>query len=266
MLNKLLKYELKATGRIFLPLFLALLLFAGITRLISPLGPEKFDTIAMISKAIYTVIMVGMFVMTFIMMIQRFHKNLLSDEGYLMHTLPVKPWKHIVSKLLVSMLWMVTSVIIAMISILIIAYKKGAVTEIVKGLATAHNKVIEQLGAWAYPLTFEMILVVLLFLASGILIIYASVALGHLFNRHKMLASFGAFVGLNALSQIYFGLISSSFRSAHFANIHLSTMGFVSSQSVIQLAIGLGILFVGLLCAAYFAITNFILSKRLNLE
>jgi hypothetical protein len=266
MLSKLLKYELKATGRIFLPLFLALLIFAGITKIITPLSHEKFDFPAMISMAIYIIIMVGMFVMTFTMMIQRFYKNLLSDEGYLMHTLPVRPWKHIVSKLLVSMLWMIASVIIAMISILIITYQKGAISEIIKGWATVHNQVIGQLGAWAYPLMFELILVVLLFLASGILIIYASIALGHLFNRHKMLASFGAFIGLNTLSQIYFVLISSIFRAAHVAKIHLSTIGFVSSQSVIQLSIALGILFIGLLCTAYFAITNYILSKRLNLE
>ena len=90
MLSKLLKYELKATGRIFLPLFLALLLFAGINRF--TLSPDEFDAPAMISMIMYIIIMVGMFVMTFIMMIQRFYKNLLSDEGYLMLTLPVKPW------------------------------------------------------------------------------------------------------------------------------------------------------------------------------
>ncbi len=62
--------------------------------------------------------------MTLTMMIQRFNKNLLSDEGYLMHTLPVKPWKHIASKLLASMLWMIGSVVVALISILVITYEK----------------------------------------------------------------------------------------------------------------------------------------------
>lgn len=267
MLSKLLKYEIKATGRIFLPLFLSLLLFAGITKFISILDPQKWPAPATISTIIYSIIMIGMFVMTFTMMIQRFYQNLLSDEGYLMLTLPVKPWKHIVSKLLTSMLWMVASVIVAMISILMIAYKKGTLTEIFKALATVHTQINEQLSAWAYLLMFEMVLGVLLFLASGILIIYASISIGHLFNRHKMLASFGAFIGLNALSQIYLVMISSIiFRVSHFVNIHLSSVGFASSQSIIQLGIGLGIIIIGLPCAAYFAATNFILSKRLNLE
>ena len=35
----------------------------------------------------------------------RFYKNLYTDEGYLMHTLPVKPWMLIVSKLTIGTIW-----------------------------------------------------------------------------------------------------------------------------------------------------------------
>jgi len=266
MLSKLIKYEIKATGRIFLPLFLALLMFAGITRFISPLGPEKFDTPAMISMAIYISIMVGMFVMTFIMMIQRFNKNLLTDEGYLMLTLPVKPWKHIVSKLLVSMLWIVGSGIAAIISIMIIALKKGDLTKIAVEFATFHQQVYEYLGTSMYLWSFEIILGILITLASGIMIVYASIAIGHLFSRHKMLASFGAFIALSSLSKILITLISLTPVFTYFSNIHISSNDFIGMQHVIQWAIACGIIFTGLLCAAYFAVTNFILSKRLNLE
>ena len=265
MLNKLLKYELKATGRIFLPLFLALMLFAVINRFM--LSPEKFDTPAMISMAIYIIIMVGMFVMTFIMMIQRFYKNLLSDEGYLMLTLPVKPWKHIISKLFVSMLWMVISGIAALISILIIALKKGDLTKFTEAFATFYHQAFELLGASVYLLSFEIIIVLLVSLASGILIIYASIAIGHLFNQHKMLASFGAFIALTTLSKIFLWLFSLIPGTTYFSNIHISSVNdLISMQPVIQLMIASGIIFTGLLCAAYFAITNVILSKRLNLE
>lgn len=265
MLSKLFKYELKATGRIFLPLFLALLLFAIINRFM--LSPDEFDTPAMISMAIYIMIMVGMFVMTFIMMIQRFNKNLLSDEGYLMHTLPVEPWKHIVSKLFVSMLWMVISGITALLSILIIALKKGDFTQFTEAFATIHQQAFELLGASVYLLSFEIIIVLLVTLASGILIIYASIAIGHLFNQHKMLASFGAFIGLSALSEILLKLFNMIPGTAFSSNIHISSVNdLISMQPTIQLIIASGIIFTGLLCAAYFAITNFILSKRLNLE
>ncbi|SHI31360.1 hypothetical protein [Desulfosporosinus lacus] len=266
MLSKLLKYEIKATGRIFLPLFLALLTFAGITRFIYSIGPEKWDTPASISMAIYIIIMVGMFVMTFIMMIQRFYKNLLSDEGYLMLTLPVKPWKHIFSKLLVSMLWMLTSVIVALMSIFIITLEKGDITKIAVGLASFYDQAFAHLGASMYLFSFEIIIGLLITLASGILILYASIALGHLFSKHKMLASFGAFIVLSTLSQILFKFISLVPGMDYFANIHISSNDFIGMQHAIQWAMALGIIYTGLLCAAYFAVTNFILSKRLNLE
>lgn len=265
MLSRLFKYELKATGRIFLPLFLALLLFAVINRF--TLGPEDFDTPAMISMAIYIIILVGILVMTFIMMIQRFNKNLLSDEGYLMLTLPVKPWKHIVSKLFVSMLWIVISGIAALMSILVIALKNGDLTTFIEAFSNFYRQAFELLGVSLYLLFFEIIIILLVTLASGVLIIYASIAIGHLFNQHKMLASFGAFIALSALSQILLKLFNLIPGTAYFDNIHISSINdLIVMQPAIQLILASSIIFTGLGCAAYFAITNYILSKRLNLE
>lgn len=265
MLSKLIKYEIKATGRIFLPLFLSILVFAGINKFIFAFDLQKGNVPSIITMSIYIVLMAGLFVMTFTMIIQRFNKNLLSDEGYLMHTLPVKAWGHIISKLLVSMLWIVTSSITALISILVITYQKGSISEILKGLATAHNRIIDQLGPSAYLLTLEIVLGVLLCLASGILIVYASIAIGHLFNRHKMLASFGAFIVLNTLTHIFFKLVSLIPGIAH--AYHFSLYNISSPDSVrYQLIICGGIFLLGILCAAYFTATNFILSKRLNLQ
>ena len=99
------KYELKATTRIFLPLFAAALLSALINRVIMLLSPGSWQAPAVISMTLYVIILIGMFVMTFIVLIQRFYKNLLSEEGYLMHTLPVNPRVHITGKLLITSLW-----------------------------------------------------------------------------------------------------------------------------------------------------------------
>jgi len=205
--------------------------------------------------------------MTFIMMIQRFNRNLLSDEGYLMHTLPVKSWKHIVSKLFVSILWIVASGIAALISILIITLKKGDITQFAVDFATFYHQAIERFGASVYLLSFEIIIAILVVLASVILIVYASISMGHLFNQHKMLASFGAFIVLSTLSQFLFTLISLIPGISNLSNINLSSANdFMGMQTVIQLMITYRIVSIGLLCVSYFAVTNFILNKRLNLE
>jgi hypothetical protein len=266
MLSKLLKYEVKATGRIFLPLFLALLLFATITRIIFPLNSKSFETPAMISMIIYIVLMVGMFVMTFIMMVQRFYRSLLSDEGYLMLTLPVKPWKHIASKLLVSMLWVIASVIVAFFSVLIIALRKGELQRIIQKTGPLLDRVFDDLGGWIYLLSLEVIIGILISLASGILLIYASITIGHLFSQFKVLASFGAFIVLNTLSQILFIVLSWLPRNAYIPRFEANSHGFLEQLPLILTVIGYGIFYGLLVSSAYFAVTHFILNKRLNLE
>ncbi|MGC7871369.1 hypothetical protein ACPUYX_07530 [Desulfosporosinus sp. SYSU MS00001] len=265
MLIKLLKYEVKATGRLFLPIFLSLLVLAAINKILSAFNHPTWTTPAVITMIIYSIIMAGMFVMTFTVMIQRFHKNLLTDEGYLMYTLPVKSWQHIISKLLVSLMWIIASALTAMLSTEIIAYKPGTLGKILQALATIHNQIIGNFGVSAYLLLLEMILGGLITLASGILIVYASIAIGHLFNRHKILSSFGAFIGLTTLSQIYLVVAFQITRIAHFANFSLyniTSNEFVRSE----LIFASGFILIAIPCAAYFAVTNYILSRRLNLE
>ena len=104
MLGKLFKYEVKATARIFLPLYFVLIVFAIINSFMS-FNADDFSLPQFITLTLYIFILVGMFVASLIVMIQRFYKNLLSEEGYLMFTLPVKPYKHIISKLIVSVMW-----------------------------------------------------------------------------------------------------------------------------------------------------------------
>ncbi|KLU67393.1 hypothetical protein DEAC_c06050 [Desulfosporosinus acididurans] len=265
MLTKLLKYEVKATGRLFLPIFLSLLVFAAINKILSVFHHPTWTTPSVITMIIYSIIMAAMFVMTFTVMIQRFHKNLLTDEGYLMYTLPVKSWQHIMSKLLISMMWIIASVIVAMLSIEIITYKPGTLGAILQALAAIYKQMIGHFGASDYFLLFELILGGLMTLASCILIVYASIAIGHLFARHKILSSLGAFIGLTTLSQIYLVLAFQVPRIAHFADFSLFN---ITSNKFIQseLIFACGFILIAIPCAAYFAVTNYILSRRLNLE
>ena len=69
---------------------------------------------------LFLILLVAVFVTSFIMMIIRFYKNLLTSEGYLMFTLPVSVSKLIWSKLIVIVIWMILSVIVGVIACLIL--------------------------------------------------------------------------------------------------------------------------------------------------
>lgn len=256
MLGKLMKYEIKATARIFLPLYLALIALAVINHFMS-FNAASLSLSQGITMTIYIIILFGMFVVSFIVMIQRFYKNLLSEEGYLMFTLPAKPWKHIVSKLIVSSMWTILSSFIAILSILIIALQLVSVSDIFLGMGQAWTLAYEELGNSLYHLTVQIIAGIIIGIASGTLMIYSSISMGHLSNNHKMLVSIGSFLGIYTLSQIVATLVFWSLLS----NPNSAQLTQVP-HGIIWGAIALSAVF----AVVYFIITNLILSKKLNLE
>ena len=122
MLGKLLKYELKATARYFVPL---LATFGGITLLFKlfmimiGFGNDPLRmTFSIFIVTIYVVAVIALFLMCFIISFYRFYKNFYTDEGYLSFTLPVSVNLQILSKLLISIFWVVISSVAFMFSIL----------------------------------------------------------------------------------------------------------------------------------------------------
>lgn len=269
MLGKLFKYEIKATARLFIPLYLTIVVFAAINRffLTMPnIGDHSFSfqSLAMaLSMFVYATLMVGLVVMTLFVLIQRFYKNLLGDEGYLMFTLPVQAWKHILSKLVISMLWIIASGIIACCSILIIASKNIHLPELFSKLAMAYDQYVAYFGASSYLISLEAFLLALLTLASTILSIYAAIALGHLFSKYKLLASFGMYILIKTAAEIIMAVFAAIFFNTQ---IFQPNTAFIPSDLLVNGMLLFSISFTGLFAAGYFYLTNYLLKKKLNLE
>ncbi len=263
MLAKLMKYEIKATARLFVPLYLTLLFFALFNRILNPFemldSAESFNLqvlFSLLSITAYFMLIIGTMVMTLVIMIQRFYKNLLGDEGYLMFTLPVEPWKHIISKFLVAMFWTVLSFATAMCSVLILLKVDNLFGE----LRRLIEQFTELFGRYAL---FTMPLYALIYLASGILMIYAAISLGHVFSRHKLLASFGMYFALYSAYQIVMTLYLLIFGRMIFPSIMTGSAPAFSEISKFLLSLCIpGIL----IMLSNYMITNIVLKKNLNLE
>lgn len=265
MLGKLLKYEIKATARIFLPVYAVLLIYSAIDTIISFLSGNQWRAPEIISMVVYAMILAGVFVMTLIVIIQRFYKNLLTDEGYLMFTLPAKASQHIFSKLLTSMLWSAASGIAAAASILIIGIGKRFSEDFIYEFFRVIKDLFQHFNVSSVFFMLEAVLVFVVGLASSILIIHASIACGHLFNRHRILASLGAFIVLNTVSQILVlivGIIPGNYINDIFKQVYLLN----NADTVVHLVMWFSIIFTAALSAGYFVLTNLILSRKLNLE
>ncbi len=252
------KYELQASAKTFLPLYGVLLLFAIVNRL---LFNFSFGTLQGIAITIYSGLMVAIAVLTIIVSIQRFYKTLLTEEGYLMFTLPVKTWQLVISRLFTAMIWVIGSGIVSLGSILII----NARADMYESFITVWRLVNEQAsiqGVNIYLLGAEGSALLFLGMISSILLIYTAIAIGHLFQQRQVLASFGAYMGIIIVIQTIMRLFASLLKSLNIDD-YLQTLNMATVAYGTGFVIIIGIIVWGL---GLFALTTYILNKRLNLN
>ncbi len=260
MLSKLLKWEIKSTARILLPLYLMLILFTIINRALNTIkiineaaGFSLQTFFAFIAFMSYMAIIVGISVMTPLLMLQRFYKNLLQDEGYLMFTLPVDTWKHTASKLVVATMWTVLSVLMAFCSFMIMT-GTSAWGEFLLQI----NLLRDTMGvSFIYLLPF----VALLLVTTNIMMIYTAISIGHSFSKNKLIASFGMYGAIYFINQLMI-LVSILLLG------YTLFSGFSIAPSALQAQTLLSLFGIYLIVftAALFTVNNRFLKNKLNLE
>lgn len=265
MLGKLLKYEIKATSRTFIPLYIALILVALINNLFMA-GDIRFGF------GITMMILVGLFialgVLTLVVLIQRFNKNLLGDEGYLMFTLPVKPYQLILSKLIVTVFWTIISGIISIITFVLLVggfnltFLKDFLKEFFTHrdiiLSTVNTVMQNEIFRQGLMMIITFCVIGLLSYIGSILEIYLSLSIGQLpiFSKHRGISAFVAFFVINSVLQVIIALLS-GFGATFYSHFGTPSVGMMCTVGII------GTLLVD--CILFF-IVNYILNKHLNLE
>ena len=115
MLGKLLKYELKRSARKFFPLVLGYMIVALIFSLMLRYGESvkspNFLMIFIIVCIAYGIAVGALFTVGFTISLTNFHKTLFTDEGYLMLKIPIKPYYHIFTKFISSVIWSAASIV-----------------------------------------------------------------------------------------------------------------------------------------------------------
>ncbi|NLK28845.1 MAG: hypothetical protein GX306_10975 [Clostridiales bacterium] len=260
MLTKLIKHEFKATSRILLPLYLVLAVFTIINRLNFNFDQlqESFPLLHGLILSGYVLSLIAMFVVTFVILIIRFYKNLTSEEGYLMFTLPVTPRQLINSKLLVASVWTVLSFIAVIVSLFFLVIFPGEMHEFLRVIKDVRENLTESFGSYGILFIIEIIIVVILSILNDLLKIYLSIAIGQLINGHKLIGSIGAYIGINIVIQII-------------TTILLTIAGFAyqtyaNPMDIPRSFFPIMILLLLLLNIVYYEVTNYLFKNKLNLE
>ena len=204
MLSKLLKYEFKATGRIYGGLYLAILAAAALLGAFFRFPALASDFPFAVVTIVYLMLCVAIAVITALTIIQRFTRNLLGREGYLMHTLPVTPAQLILSKLISSMVWLLCSILVIALS-LGVFFLCGMLN--VNGIFSDWASAVRDFRLLADILQhvlnvsgFMLLLTAIEWLATlvcSILCLYTACMIGHQFKQHFALVGIAAFVILN---------------------------------------------------------------------
>lgn len=275
MLGKLIKYDVKSISRVFIPMWIltpVMALFLSVSIRSMSLWTESFlsSTFMVAGSGILLVIMsllffgiiVGLLVMTILFIIQRFWNGLLKDEGYLMFTLPVKTWQLVVSKAVTATFVSCIGIIVAIFACMILAV--FSTSEIVETLAYVWKYAISdvvKIGPkfWLY-LVLSLILLVMT-IVENIYHVYMAMAIGQLWQEHKVLGSCLSFVGISVIVSILTNILEyiaygfGMFEWSYIAGNAFNTwyLLFVILVELIQIMV-------------YHVITERILATKLNLE
>lgn len=268
MLGNLLKYELKATSRVFIPLYIAILVVSIVNGL--SLNLEIFN-IQGLATIILMCLFISLFVITIVVTIQRFNKNLLKDEGYLMFTLPVSSKHLVLSKYLTSLIWTFLSFVVAFLSFTIIfmipTYKYFDFSYFINEFNLLFSNMLNLniLGQF-----LKIILLMIISYTIFIFNVYLALSVGQLpiFNRFRNVSSFIGFLVINLLISYAQNIVSLFVNDASVNIEAIDNINYAinSVTSIVSKGLNIAIVINIIIILVLFFATTYILDKKLNLE
>lgn len=262
MLAKLLKHEFKATYRYQCGMYIVLFIVSIIALVLSVAleanpGNGALIVTTSLSKLMAIIVRVAVLVVTFVMAILRYRKNILKDEGYLMHTLPVKKWQLLVSKLITPYVWTVLNIIIVYLSIALEVRDIDILSLTTMDLSSA-------------GLSSGMIVMFVLAMAVSLLtsysMFYLCLNIGYSMSKDKDLMSFVSYVVIYLINQVI-GVIEMFIIFAfNFESFSAITKAQTFPVEYFWMVMGSAFVISIIMCVIYNMISVYMLNKRLNLE
>lgn len=195
----------------------------------------------------------------------RFYKNLYTDQGYLMHTLPVSSHELIWSKTIVACTWMLISSVVMIGSVLTLIASALSPDELVD-MRENFSEFLSSLDG-----TVNMVIVIVLYILAilvaqlmSVFMGYASISIGQTFKKQKALGAVGIYIGIYMLLNIVFSY-SSMVVSLNMEKYYLA-MNTMSEGTVIMIVLMVTNIVLIALAAAFYYLTNRLMNKSLNLE
>ena len=282
-IGKVIKYDFKHSSRRLLPLYAALLVLGLLTGLFAePMGNRNWESTsngnsyefhmsssdANFSREMmfgllimaFMILSVTTIVMTVTSIARRFSQSMLEDEAYLNLSLPVTMGEHLWGKFIMAFGWLFCCCIITSLS--------GLLCFIRMDLPSIFQQISENLPEFKDSLNYYGMsmgrligLAIMLSIAFAffiITLIFVVNAISHLFKKSKGLVKFITVVVLFWINGWLFKLVP-TFDTRDFDVMQQVGGAFTKSTCITALILLL-------VSAVYFAVTQWIFTKKLNLE
>lgn len=265
MLAKLIKYDLKATAKIF---FLLHILYLTICFCVRIFFMDRLDFSASEESLISSIAIMASLILflitainlcTWLLITFRFYRNLFGREGYLSWTLPVSGLQHLWAKIISGYIYMFADVFLLSTGILILVTGKN----ITDAYSVAAPVFTQELGISLSGFSSWLFLFSAFSCISTVIMSYFCVAVGQLFPGHRILCAIAAYFITTFIVQIL-------------AFVPMTALGLLpgydllgtqpgSVADYVFAALSISLVLMGILTVIQYIVTHIILKKKVNL-
>lgn len=184
MFAKLLKHEFRATARI-VPFIYLVALFMIATNLLT--RQLNIGGLSVLLQFLMVVVGLAAILMTYVVIVTRYYKNLYGNEAYLTQTMPVKPARQVMSKAIAAFVWLILSYLVMggiVLTIMILTAKEQGqsigkmLSDLIAGLGLEASSFWLAVGALVAYICLSMFYL----LAQ----VYFAITLGNLSRFHSL--------------------------------------------------------------------------------
>lgn len=269
MLGKLIKYEWKSVykaGCLILGA-VALVTVMGWLAFQSPMWRDMdadsfssgvagwLNVVSVLTLFMYAILLAGCCFGTVIYLVVHFYRTMYTDEGYLTHTLPVRKHQILVSKILVSGIWLLLVLLSVYLSVFFLCLVMFSAIFLEYDLASVWREITPYMSDILYGLRRDFDVDLIGWLVAGglrLLItpfvtmttLFGAVSMGQFFARHRVLMAILSFVGIRIAINTADTLIQAAAGLALYDNIGTYMRSSADLRFIVDLAAAAGLYFV----------------------
>ena len=223
MLGKLIKYEWKSVYKVGCLILGAVVLttLMGWLAFQSPMWREMetgisydgvmsdwLNIVSGLTLLLYVILLAGASFGTLIFLVVHFYRTMYTDEGYLIHTLPVTKHRILVSKILVGGLWMLFVALSILLSVFLLCMTMLSAILGEQEMAMFWRELVPHMDELFYMMREELDVDLAVWLAVGavkliitpfvtLTILFGAVSMGQLFGKHRVLMAIISYICIN---------------------------------------------------------------------